>query len=215
MGRLQSITVIAAFSFAAFAPFVALAGPLSEVAHSTTMDKFKDRRSRFQPTREEEMAHWLREGSNYGSIFLQRTDGHKLLSWIMPNRSPFSLNKVETDRLHGGLAKIKGYYSSPIEGRLNMTLVAPHPKSFEMIKFDLSNEYKEFKIPQHITAEKLTVKDRPATLYIGRLGLPTLVVELDRYCLLVIKSRQENAKTLVLNFAESLELSRFDQKLNT
>jgi hypothetical protein len=160
---------------------------------------------------------WFNPGSFYGQVFI-KDDGYlNLYQWLNIDPQKFSLVETEAFYEPEFLRTVRGYLDRKSHF-IEMTIIAPHPRSLEAIKLGLVTNYQKL-FPGSTDIDEIGDLDlgfdkigKIATL---KNGQSQLVYTTEQGTRILASVEHFRHKESLISFFKSLNLGLFEQRVNS
>ncbi len=188
------------------------ADPLSDLINSPQMNKFQAGAGLddlYGP-------RYLKQGSNFGSVFIDNDGFESLQQWASPLEAGFtggaiggykSTEYVESSRI----------YQSEKASEIRVRILIPHPKFVPMLKYNLIKPFSEIQPPELDinNEENIDIRGDKARLFTHKDGACSLLINISKSGLIQLFQQECSGLHNLVTLAELLDIKRLERKLES
>lgn len=190
----------------------ASADPLSDLLNSPQMQKFQ------QGGGDDNLygPRYLKEGSNFASVFIAGDGYANLQTWISPNEAGFLGGPIIGSKTAEYAEAVRNF-TSDTANEIRVRVLVPHPKFVPMLKYNLIKAFSELQPPEleFVNKETIEIRGEKAQLYTHRDQSCSLLMTVTRSTIIQLFQAECSGLHHLVTLAEALDIKRLERKLES
>lgn len=191
---------------------IAAADPLSDLDRSPEMQKFNSGAKGddlYSP-------RYMKEDSNFGSVFIPSDGYMNLQNWIAPAEGGFTGGAIAGIRLQEYVEAWRPFTSDK-SSEIRVRILVPHPKFISMLKYGLVKPFADIEPPalEYLNKEQIDIRGTRADIYVLKDNACSLVMHIALSTVVQLTQTECAGLNNLVTLAELLDIKRLERKLQS